>query len=307
MTGCFKVLMEASNEPCIHKSAWDVSCRQRLDQWHFPLGSSQAVEMIDNYGTQLMSVQLDANVMNIKIKIRLWLWNVPMGIAGYVQVCIDASNEPRIHESPLDVVCTAARPVALLQSNCGNDRQSWDSIARTRCQRSSQRHNSGGHAQGPDCSWGCVQVAQTCQRHTSLEEADCVCTYLGWDLILPSTQFKWMNEKWTDVISAGCRRDEPFIKKSKCCDCEMLHWALQGVYRSALNRAMSLASTNPKKMLPAESAAGPVALPLGEQPSCGNDRQYGDRMDRNEAGWQTWWGVLWTHWDFAHHQGWEDV
>jgi len=41
--------------------------RQRLDQWHFPLGSSQAVEMIDNYGTQLMSVQLVANVMNIKI------------------------------------------------------------------------------------------------------------------------------------------------------------------------------------------------------------------------------------------------
>jgi len=39
--------------------------RQRLDQWHFPLGSSQAVEMIDNYGTQYTSVQLVAKVMNI--------------------------------------------------------------------------------------------------------------------------------------------------------------------------------------------------------------------------------------------------
>jgi len=28
--------------------------RQQLEQWHFPLGSSQAVEMIDNYGTQLL-------------------------------------------------------------------------------------------------------------------------------------------------------------------------------------------------------------------------------------------------------------
>jgi len=60
--------------------------RQRLNQWHFPLGSSQAVEMIDNYGTQCMSVQLVAAVY-YKSKM-LSLWNVPMGIAGYVQVCI---------------------------------------------------------------------------------------------------------------------------------------------------------------------------------------------------------------------------
>ncbi len=49
----------------------------------------------------------------------------------------------------------------------------------------------------------------------------------------------------------------------------MLHWAWQGVSRSALKRAMSLTSTNPHEMLPAETAAGTVALPLWEQPSCG--------------------------------------
>jgi len=38
--------------------------RQRLDQWRFPLGSSQAVEMIDNYVTQCMSAQLVVHVMN---------------------------------------------------------------------------------------------------------------------------------------------------------------------------------------------------------------------------------------------------
>ena len=63
------------------------------------------------------------------------------------------------------------------------------------------------------------------------------------------------------------------LKKTKCCDCEIMHWAWQGVSRSSLKRAMSLASTNPHEMLPAETAAGPVALPLGEQPSCGNDKQ----------------------------------
>jgi len=63
---------------------------------------------------------------------------------------------------------------------------------------------------------------------------------------------------------------QPFITKSKCCDCEMFQWALQGVYRSALKRAISLASTNPLQMLPAETAAGPVAL---LQRSCGDARQ----------------------------------
>ena len=37
-------------------------------------------------------------------------------------------------------------------------------------------------------------------------------------------------------------------------------------------------------MLPAETAAGPVALPLGEQPSCGNDRQLWDSMHVRPAG-----------------------
>ena len=64
-----------------------------------------------------------------------------------------------------------------------------------------------------------------------------------------------------------------FKRNKYICDCEMLHWAWQGVSRSSLKRAMSLASTNPHEMLPAETAAGPVALPLGEQPSCGNDKQ----------------------------------
>ena len=34
----------------------------------------------------------------------------------------------------------------------------------------------------------------------------------------------------------------------------MLYWAWQGVHRSALKRAMSLASTNPHQMLRAETA-----------------------------------------------------
>ena len=51
--------------------------------------------------------------------------------------------------------------------------------------------------------------------------------------------------------------------------------------RSALKRAMSLASTHPHKMLPAETAAGPVAL---LQQSCGNDRQSWDSMHVSPAG-----------------------
>ena len=64
----------------------------------------------------------------------------------------------------------------------------------------------------------------------------------------------------------------------------MLHWAWQGVSRSSVKRAMSLASTNPHAMLPAETAAKPVALPLGEQPSCGNDRQLWNSMHVSPAG-----------------------
>ncbi len=46
---------------------------------------------------------------------------------------------------------------------------------------------------------------------------------------------------------------------------------------------MSLASTNPHEMLPAETAAGPVALPLGEQLSCGNDGQLWNSTHVNPA------------------------
>ncbi len=58
----------------------------------------------------------------------LWLWHASSGMAGCVQVSIEASNEPCIHKTAMLRAETAARPVALLQSNCGNDRQSWDSM-----------------------------------------------------------------------------------------------------------------------------------------------------------------------------------
>ncbi len=67
-----------------------------------------------------------------------------------------------------------------------------------------------------------------------MEEAHCVCTYLGWDLILPCTQFKLRNEKWTHVSPAGCRYDEPIFNVVivKCCNghvrvCTCLHWSEQ--------------------------------------------------------------------------------
>ncbi len=63
---------------------------------------------------------------------------------------------------------------------------------------------------------------------------------------------------------------QPFITNPKCYDCDMLHWAWQGVSSFALKRAMTLASTNPHEMLPAETAAGSVAL---LEPSCGNNTQ----------------------------------
>ncbi|DBA89515.1 TPA: hypothetical protein ACH3X1_016199, partial [Trebouxia sp. C0004] len=62
------------------------------------------------------------------------------------------------------------------------------------------------------------------------------------------------------VSPAGCRHDEPSLERSQSCDFEILHWAWQGVSRSALKQAMSLASTNPHQMLPAETAVGSVAL-----------------------------------------------
>ncbi len=59
----------------------------------------------------------------------LWLWHAVPGMAGGVQVCIEASNEPCIHKSAADVACRdSARPVALLRSRCENDTQSWGSM-----------------------------------------------------------------------------------------------------------------------------------------------------------------------------------
>jgi len=74
---------------------------------------------------------------------------------------------------------------------------------------------------------------------------------------------------------------QPFITKSKCYDCEMLHWAWQGVSSFALKRAMTLASTNPHEMLSAETTAGAVSL---LQSNCGNDRQSWDSMRVSPAG-----------------------
>ncbi len=140
--------------------------RQRLDQWHC---CSQAVEMIDNHGTQHMSVQLIAAVY-YKVK---------------------ASNQARIHESELDVACR-------------------------------------------DSSWTSGTVAVKLWKRQ---------TIMG----LNACQSSWL---------------QPFITKLKCYDCDMLHWAWQGVSSFALKRAMTLASTNPHEMLPAETAAGLVSIQL---------------------------------------------
>ena len=61
----------------------------------------------------------------------------------------------------------------------------------------------------------------------------------------------------------------------------MLLWAWEGVYRSALKRAMSLASTNPHQMVRAETAISPVEL---LQSSCGSDTQWCDSMQVSQAG-----------------------
>jgi hypothetical protein len=54
------------------------------------------------------------------------------------------------------------------------------------------------------------------------------------------------------------------LKKYYFCDCDMLRRAWQGVYRSALKRAMNLASTNPHQMLRADTA-------LDQWHCCGQD------------------------------------
>ena len=90
--------------------------------------------------------------------------------------------------------------------------------------------------------------------------------------------------QWCDsmqVSQAGCRCDELYFEKTKFCDCDMLLWAWEGVYRSALKRAMSLASTNPHQMVRAETAISPVEL---LQSSCGSDTQWCDSMQVSQAG-----------------------
>ncbi len=70
------------------------------------------------------------------------------------------------------------------------------------------------------------------------------------------------------------------------CGYDMLQWAWQDVSRSALKRTISLASTNPHEMLPAETAAGSVAL---LEPSCGNDTQ----LNACQSSWlYMWWSVF---------------
>ncbi len=61
----------------------------------------------------------------------------------------------------------------------------------------------------------------------------------------------------------------------------MLYRAWQGVYRSVLKRAMSLASTNPHQMLCVETTARSVVL---LQSSCGNDTKSWDSMEVSVPG-----------------------
>jgi len=68
----------------------------------------------------------------------------------------------------------------------------------------------------------------------------------------------------------GCKCDELNFEKIEFSDCDMLYRAWQGLYRSALKGATSLASTNPHQIMRAETAVSPVAL---LQSGCRNDTQ----------------------------------
>jgi len=71
------------------------------------------------------------------------------------------------------------------------------------------------------------------------------------------------------VSAPGCSWDELYFgKDKKNIDCEMLHWAWEGVYRSVLQRVMSLASKNPHQIVRAETAVNAVAM---LRSSCGNN------------------------------------
>ncbi len=84
------------------------------------------------------------------------------------------------------------------------------------------------------------------------------------------------------VSPPGCRWDELYFgRKQNRIDRELLHWAWKGVYRSVLQRVMSLASTNPHQMMHAETAFSPVAL---LQSSCGNDTETWDSMQISAPG-----------------------
>ena len=107
-------------------------------------------------------------------------------MAGGVKVCIEASNEPCIHQSASDVAC---RDTLDQWQYCG--------------QAVKMTHNHGTR---------------------------CKSVHLA-------------------AVGMSCT-----LKEKKFCDCEILGRAWEGVYTSALKRAMSLASTNPHHMLRAEKA-----------------------------------------------------
>ena len=135
-------------------------------------------------------------------------------MGGCVQVCIAASNEPCIHKSASDVACRdSARPVALLRSSCENDTQSWDFNA-------------------SQCTW--LQMGSA---------------------------VLW--------------------KTPKNFDCELLHWAWEGVYRPVLQRVMSLHPQIRMRWICGETAVSPVAL---LRSSCGNNTQSWDSMQVSAPG-----------------------
>ena len=87
---------------------------------------------------------------------------------------------------------------------------------------------------------------------------------------LNANQCTWLQMGWAVVW-----------KTPKKINCKLLHGAWKGVYRSALQRVMSLMSTNPHQMLPAETAVSPVAL---LQSSCLNDTESWDSMQVSPPG-----------------------
>ncbi len=167
------------------------------------------MEMIQKHGTKCKSVHLAADGMSCSLekpknnncKLLHWAWE---GVFRPVLQRVMSL----ISTNPHQILCaeTAVSPVALLQSSCGNDTETWDSM---------------------------------------------------------------------QISAPGCRCDELYFGKTKNIYYKLLHWAWEGVYRSVLQRVMSLTSTNPHQMLRAETAVSPVAL---LQSSCGNDTESWNSM-----------------------------